>query len=93
MTDDISRKVYPLPYIYLMRCPSCGNLLSHVMPYITSRVKKNNTNKNDIFNDYLDLKNPKKSELGHVLDEVGLTNDEHSCCRREILTFVSTDCL
>ena len=70
-----------------VRCFTCGNVLADKwIPYITTVQEEKN--KLDDGPDeptvtYIDLKDPKKSVEGAVLDEIGL---HKYCCRRMMIS-------
>ena len=70
-----------------VRCFTCGNVLADKwIPYITTVQEEKN--KLDEGTDeptitYIDLKDPKKSVEGAILDEMGL---QKYCCRRMMIS-------
>lgn len=73
-----------------VRCFTCGNVLGDKwIPYITAVQEEKNKN-NEVKEDeptttYIDLKKPKKSIEGLILDEM----DIHKyCCRRMMVSNV-----
>jgi len=73
-----------------VRCFTCGSVLGDKwIPYITT-VQEEKNKSNDILDDeptstYIDLKNPKKSIEGVILDEMGI---HKYCCRRMMISNV-----
>lgn len=69
-----------------VRCFTCNKVISDKwVPFIEKVSEKKNTNTNDIKDldiEYIDLKNPKKSIEGQVMDELEL---HRYCCRRMFL--------
>ena len=76
-----------------IRCFTCGSVLAHKwIPYITT-VQEEKNKSNEVIEDepsttYIDLKNPKKSIEGDVLDEMRI---HKYCCRRHMLTHVDIE--
>lgn len=73
-----------------VRCFTCGTVLADKwIPYVTEvQEQKNKSNEelsDELTTSYIDLKNPKKSIEGHVLDDLGL---HKYCCRRMMISNV-----
>lgn len=69
-----------------IKCFTCGMVLANKYEYYCKEVRKLkvvNGNKEETL--YFTKLNNKKTEEGHVLDEMGLTK---LCCRRSMLTHV-----
>jgi DNA-directed RNA polymerase subunit N (RpoN/RPB10) len=67
-----------------VRCFTCGSVLGDKwIPYITTVQEEKNKSNEEVDGEptstYIDLKNPKKSIEGEVLDEMGI---HKYCCRR-----------
>ena len=73
-----------------IRCFTCGSVLADKwIPYITT-VQEEKNKSNEVIEDepsttYIDLKNPKKSIEGDVLDEMRI---HKYCCRRMMISNV-----
>ena len=73
-----------------IRCFTCGSVLGDKwIPYITvvqeEKNKSNEKLEDEPTTTYIDLKNPKKSIEGEVLDEMGI---HKYCCRRMMISNV-----
>ena len=74
-----------------VRCFTCGSVLGDKwIPYITTVQEEKNKSNEEVNDDeptttYIDLKNPKKSVEGEVLDEMGI---HKYCCRRMMISNV-----
>ena len=73
-----------------VRCFTCGSVLGDKwIPYITTVQEEKNKSNEEVDGEptstYIDLKNPKKSIEGHVLDEMGI---HKYCCRRMMISNV-----
>ena len=73
-----------------VRCFTCGNVLADKwIPYVQSvndeKNKSGEVSTDEPTTTYIDLKNPKKSIEGEVLDEMGL---HKYCCRRMMISNV-----
>lgn len=73
-----------------VRCFTCGNILADKwIPYVQAvndeKNKSGEVSTDEPTTTYIDLKNPKKSIEGEVLDEMGL---HKYCCRRMMISNV-----
>lgn len=73
-----------------VRCFTCGNVLADKwIPYVQAvndeKNKSGEVSTDEPTTTYIDLKNPKKSIEGEVLDEMGL---HKYCCRRMMISNV-----
>ena len=74
-----------------VRCFTCGNVLADKwIPYVQAVQEEKNKSNEEVDDDeptttYIDLKNPKKSVEGVILDEM---NIHKYCCRRMMISNV-----
>jgi DNA-directed RNA polymerase subunit N (RpoN/RPB10) len=73
-----------------VRCFTCGSVTGDKwIPYLTAVQEEKNKSTEDLTDEptttYIDLRNPKKSIEGEILDEMGIRN---YCCRRMMISNV-----